>query len=707
MDFINDLPDDTFNKLKLLLCPICFKTVPSITPFIEPRTKTVYICIKCPNQDNVATIPLKDYLIEYILYELSTNQFLLTNDSLIGNKYNNLIESNAIKPIDMPFLKHRRQTIPKEHKNKCTVCGTEDSEEQIAEFCAQCLRWFCMKCKQIHSKLAKEHILSWYGFEIKDKCECVSHSHHNDRINMKKCSSCGFVICEKCCNDNSCMKCANSTLVDYNDLRKVLKKKFIWNKIVQAYNNKVKQDEHYMNKFIDKINEITLKLKQIQNEVEVVYEQHKSKNKELFCLLKLLYANFQKAKEYRNFTILNNISTNFIFNNNKFNPNEHTLKNIILYKNELITFYENNNFIQINYNNFLYKVRHFSINNNNDLIDKHVKITSTLFIPKHNLLLCATTSNVLIFKWQSESQKFIKNNSLENLVIIDMIIINNNAIAFLTQDKQLGILSTINEDSIHFEISKPIHTASKLQMCVMNKEMFLSIKHFECGTMFHLNENNKLKQQRQFNKKIFLLCEFNEYYVIYTNQLKVFIEKIYYSGIFQKQEIKEVPVPNNEEGQILNMVIIHNDDKLLLTRSNYNNGYSNIECVVICGVSAVLKNGKVCSVITVVPWEIIEIFNVEKFMFGIIRMNNNRKNGDNCCYFVNLQIDSNTNCVKYVNLNIEGCKVIYMENNYMLVVQNEDELCLFENVQVNKIYDNSSHIGYMPIALYNVNNVVL
>jgi hypothetical protein len=185
--------------------------------------------------------------------------------------------------------------------------------------------------------------------------------------------------------------------------------------------------------------------------------------------------------------------------------------------------------------------------------------------------------------------------------------------------------------------------------------------------------------------------------------MKVFIEKIS-GGFFQKQEKNEVPIPDNECAQILHMVVIHNDDKLLLVRNNCNNGYLKIECVVVCGVSAFIKNGKVCSVITVVPWEIIEVFNVERFIFGKIRINNNnRKIGDDCFYLVNLQFDDKTNCIKYSNLNIEGCKVIHIENQYMLV-QNENDLCLFENVQVNQIYDNRSQIGYTPIALYNVDN---
>ena len=716
MDYINDLPEDTFNKLQLLLCPICFKTVPSITPFIEPRTKTVNICIKCPNQDNIATIPLKDYLTEYILYELNTNKSLNTNVSVI-DKYN-LNESNAIKPNDMPFLKHRHQTIPKEHKNKCAACGVEDSEEQIAQFCAQCLRWFCMKCKQIHSKLAKDHILNWYGFDIKDKCEYISHNKQNDLVNIKKCSNCGFIICEKCCNDTTCLKCSNNTLKDYNEFRKELKKKFIWNKIVETYDDKIKQDEHYMNEFINKIKETIQKLKRIQTEVENVYEQHKLKNKEIFILLKLLYANFEKAKEYRNFTILNNINTNFIFNNNKFTPNEQTLQNIDLYKNELISFYENNNFIQTNYNNYLYKIRNSSIKNNNNVTDKHMKVISKLFIPTLNLLFCATSNNIIAFKWHSDSQLFIKNitlsSTIENICIIDMVIINKtNTIAFLNKDKQLGLLYITDEDSIpNFEIIKPIHIASKLQKCVMNKDMFLSVKHFECGTVFQLNEYNKLKEIRKVDNKneknIYLLCDLIQDYVIYTcYNMKVFIERISGGGIFQKLEQKEVHIPDNEGAQILHMVVIHNDDKLLLVRNNCNNGYLKIECVVVCGVSAFIKNGKVCSVITVVPWEIIEVFNVERFIFGKIRINNNNNGniGDDCFYLVNLQFDDNTNCLKYSNLNIEGCKVIHIENQYMLV-QNENDLCLFENVQVNQIYDNRSQIGHKPIALYNVDNKI-
>ena len=87
MDFFEELEYENFDKLEMLLCPVCYKTIPLLSPFIEPQTNSIYITIKCPNQENIAAIPLKDFLSQYLLYESTHNRLLFKEPSCI-NKYN-------------------------------------------------------------------------------------------------------------------------------------------------------------------------------------------------------------------------------------------------------------------------------------------------------------------------------------------------------------------------------------------------------------------------------------------------------------------------------------------------------------------------------------------------------------------------------------------------------------------------------------------
>ena len=702
MDFFEELEYENFDKLEMLLCPVCYKTIPLLTPFIEPQTNSIYITIKCPNQENIAAIPLKDFLSQYLLYESIHNRLLFKEPSYI-NKYN-ITESNSLKYEDMFALKHFRNSIPIKNTNKCSVCSIKDNGNNIAHFCAQCLQWFCPQCLPIHYKLANEHMLSWFGFEIKDKCmyDTINDDSDNDNDNdynenhfeIKQCNKCNNIVCEKCERGKRCPKCSENELKEFHTYRKQLKQNIQWNLIVNAFETKMKQDEEYKNKFINIINKLINKYKQIQHEMETIFEQHKRINKEIFCFLKVLYANFEKAKSCMNFTLLKNIKNNFKFNETKFSPNETTLNDITEYKQELINYYNNNKLIIMEYNNFLYKTNSIDIS----LQHANSQITSMFYMGGYKLLLCAIPNNLLVYTWDNKSNTLIKNNNLckkiSDITICEMAYANlpTQSVVFKTTDSLLGLITNVSESSLSLGLISPYIKAFKIQKSVFNYDEFYTYTQNEGITVLQLTESNKLKQIKQINKKIKILCEITEEEIAYTDGNKLYIEKAGGSKLFGRAEVKNISQLEPNKGNIVSILMLYDKNKLLIIRSNISNNYKGSECIIINNIIS-QNNQQISNDSIKIPYEIESVIQVGEFIFGRIPLYNNDNSKKR--YYNILNIDSNGN---YSNVNIQSNIIIVMNNIYYLM-QRESNINIFKNISSTKFTNKTKN---SLIALYNV-----
>ena len=695
MDFFEELDNEDFNKLEMLLCPVCYKTIPSLSLFIEPQTNSIFITIKCPNQENIAAIPLKDFLSQYLLYESIHNHLLFKEPSQL-NKYN-ITESNSFKQEDMYSLKHFRNSIPIKNRNKCAVCSTKDNGNNISNFCAQCLQWFCPQCLPIHNKLANEHMLNWFGFEIKDKCMNDTMNDDNTHFEIKQCNKCNSIVCEQCEKGDCCPNCLEEELEEYHTFRKNLKENYQWDLVVDAFERKMKQDEEYKNNFIQVINELIDKYKQIQLEMETIFEQHKQINKEIFCLLKLLYANFEKAKSYMNFTILKNIKNNFSFNLTKFTPNQNTLNDITEYKQELINYYNQNKLIIMKYNNFLYKNNSIDIT----LHNANIQITSMFYLEKDQLLLCAIPKYLFVYSWDNKSNTLIKNNTLSkktaDITICEMTYANSKkqSVVFKTTDSLLGLITNVSESSLSLGLISPRINALKIQGSVFNFNEFFTYGRDEGITVLQLTESNKIKQIKQINKKITILCEISQEMIAYTDGHKLSIERVGGNKLFGRNEIKHIPQLERTKGNIMSILMLYEQNKLLIIRSNVLNNFNGTECIVINNVIS-QNNQHMSTVITKIPYQIESVIRVGEFIFGKIPLHKDSK--ERYYNILNIDIIENTKGIYYSNVNIQSNFMIDINNKYYLM-QRDGNISIFKHTFSKKF---TKETKCSPIALYNV-----
>ena len=77
-------------------------------------------------------------------------------------------------------------------RKKSYTC-TKHSNEKGIIYCANCLKWMCKKCFELHSKTTKNHILS--DNEVTIQLNCSKHSKDNV---VYYCGDCKSAFCEKC-----------------------------------------------------------------------------------------------------------------------------------------------------------------------------------------------------------------------------------------------------------------------------------------------------------------------------------------------------------------------------------------------------------------------------------------------------------------------------------------------------------------------------
>ena len=402
MEFINSQNEEQLNKLDLMLCPICNRTVPDIIAFVDPTNNNAYVSIKCEYQKNIAVIPLEKFLNEYALFESEMNKKLIPDIESM-NKYK-IKEDKGLNEEEIMKLEHLKI-------NNCNgQCNFHENDtKKGTNYCGNCSKRLCNDCYVEHQYFDDSHFILNHELELVKKC----NEHPLESINYQ-CKSCFSFYCEKCIikeaengdkKKKNCSFCnsynKDEILIEYMKRRNEIKRKKNWIDIQAKYEKKKKEVDDICQGLIS---EFDLKIKQIVTEKEnfiKIVNEHKKTNDMLFALIKVLYSNFKKSRIYQNFHIINNYDNNTNFDEAKYNPynDKSDIKN---YRKDITQFLTAHPLLKSCYNTFYIKQKeHVFVNQTiqSVLWNQHINNYSCLLTDnsnensKRNILWHCATNN--------------------------------------------------------------------------------------------------------------------------------------------------------------------------------------------------------------------------------------------------------------------------------------------------------------------------
>lgn len=694
MDFLQTLSENDFEKFRPILCPVCYKTIPSIFLFIEPKTFIPFIAIKCPNQENIATIPIKNFLTEYLLYDFE-NKSLVIQDSSLLDKYG-ITETNCIQPQDLQSLSHFKHKMTHKQTHDCVVCNPEEQGQKNTSYCAQCLQWFCSDCLVFHFNLAKNHMISAYGFNIKDNCVKSEEKKDKSHLNIRRCDNCEYIMCDDCVIGTKCNKCSDGNLEEFSLVRRNIKQNFKWSTILSLYESKKKDDKKYNSTLGNSLTPNDKEYNQIKNAIKM----NRNINK-IFYFMKILYANFERSKEYKNFNLLLNIKANYTFIKTLLEQHKNIRFNNNVEKTERFNFSLLSNY----YNNFFYKVHIIDVPKTMNPFDK---ITATFYIKNKALLLVAMSNCIITYKLNKQEHTLIENKKLEDITICKMISVfsrdeSETKIAFITNDYLLGFIFLRNENNLNVERYKTDVKISEIQESMFHKKSFIIWKEMKYVNYVEISEKNVIKYKQNIDKKITHFCEVSDKYVAYINGFTLYVDELFSNNIIKKADFKDFDLQSiQKHSKIVSINMLHKENKLLVLVSNNDEQFLKMQCILIkIDYSIDHRVNSIDKKITNIPFKIFGIIQVNNFIFGKVSLQNINKI-NLCPHLVNLYIDQEKHCLKYSYFNVEGNDVIQLDDTHY-IIQQDNSLCIFENIHKKDNHIDNKTIP-IPIALYNIAN---